>query len=628
MRRRLFPEKGPRVLHLSDVQARLEHYLLATYGMGMRVVPVDNRTVGATLHRRALQYLQPAPSRIATDPDAVAIRLPATLPLRTDEPVDALARYRVLAVQQAERLVRDSAGHEQSTDALLLHDLFLLRESVNVDHGIVASQPGLRAALEAGRLSALAQRPKSIGLTPIERRVEHLVVTALSTPLDLRGHAEESGDDAAAWARRRATEIEAEVRRAEKKPRALIYRGLSPIGMWGTPVDAARRRDVPLIPQMASANASLIASVVGERRKREMESGSIAEQGSDSESAQVADQSGSSDGSPDASTERSADTSGDGGAPTGAAHGARRARPAASVERFEYPEWDAYADAYRPESVIVYAPDPPTVSAAWADRALVEHAALVRRTRQQFERLQSRREHLKRQASGDEIDLDACVESLIDRRMGRTPDDRLYSAVRPGRRELAIAVLADVSGSTEDVVFDTQRVIDIERLALLLAAEALDALGDRHAMYAFSSDGAADVRVFPVKRFGERNSPVIRQRVSALVPHGKTRLGAAIRHGASQLARQAAPHRLLLVLSDGKPNDRDRYFVGYGVADSRRAVMEARLAGVHAYCITVDRDEPGAYLADIFGEGGYLALRHPEQLPRALVRSVERMLSS
>jgi nitric oxide reductase NorD protein len=114
--------------------------------------------------------------------------------------------------------------------------------------------------------------------------------------------------------------------------------------------------------------------------------------------------------------------------------------------------------------------------------------------------------------------------------------------------------------------------------------------------------------------------------VSALEPDGTTRLGAAIRHATAELARRAVGHRLLLLLSDGKPNDRDRYYVDYGVEDSRRAVVEARSIGVHPYCLTVDRREPEEYMTDIFGKTGYLALREPEHLPRALVRAVQRLL--
>ncbi|MEP6620992.1 MAG: VWA domain-containing protein, partial [bacterium] len=178
-----------------------------------------------------------------------------------------------------------------------------------------------------------------------------------------------------------------------------------------------------------------------------------------------------------------------------------------------------------------------------------------------------------------------------------------------------------------DIVFDGQRVIDVERLAALVAAAAFDSLGDAYSILAFSSDGAADVRLTTIKDFSETNTQVVRERMAALAPNGKTRLGAAIRHATAQLERHGAPHRLLLVLSDGKPNDRDGYFLDYGVEDSRRAVVDARADGILPYCITVDREAAADYMADIFGASGYLTVQKPAQLPKALLGAVQRLLS-
>jgi nitric oxide reductase NorD protein len=293
---------------------------------------------------------------------------------------------------------------------------------------------------------------------------------------------------------------------------------------------------------------------------------------------------------------------------------------------FRYPEWDRNANDFHADGAIVRVRPAALASPEWADAALREHAVLVRQARQQFEQLQSQRVRLTRRNQGDDLDLDACVSAFVDRRAGHTPDDRLYTRVQPGRRALAITLLIDVSQSTREVVHESQRVIDLERLAALVAAAALDALGDDYSVLAFSSDGAADVRVTVVKEFADANSETVRRRISALAPDGKTRLGAAIRHATAGLSATDAPHRLLIILSDGKPNDRDRYFVDYGVADSRRAVVEARSEGVHPYCITVDREGAAEYMADIFGETGYLTVQKPEQLPRALLRAVQRLL--
>jgi nitric oxide reductase NorD protein len=137
-----------------------------------------------------------------------------------------------------------------------------------------------------------------------------------------------------------------------------------------------------------------------------------------------------------------------------------------------------------------------------------------------------------------------------------------------------------------------------------------------------------DVRVTTIKDFAERNGAPIHRRIAAMAPDGNTRLGAAVRHATAQLARQPAGHRMLLILSDGKPNDTDRYYHTYAIEDSRQAILEARANGVFPFCLTVDRDEPEEYLSHIFGRTGHTILRHPDQLPLALLRGVRQLLGA
>ena len=171
------------------------------------------------------------------------------------------------------------------------------------------------------------------------------------------------------------------------------------------------------------------------------------------------------------------------------------------------------------------------------------------------------------------------------------------------------------------------RIIDIEKTALLLTSEALDALGDVYSILTFSGVGAGDVRLRTLKDFAERNGKTVRQRIGALKPEGYTRMGAAIRHAVAQMGRTNAGHRLLLIISDGKPNDKDHYQGRFAVEDARQAIAEARAAGVHPFCLTVDR-KGSSYLMRIFGPAGHVVLRHPDQLPLALVGVVRQILAS
>jgi nitric oxide reductase NorD protein len=101
-----------------------------------------------------------------------------------------------------------------------------------------------------------------------------------------------------------------------------------------------------------------------------------------------------------------------------------------------------------------------------------------------------------------------------------------------------------------------------------------------------------------------------------------------VRHASALLARQDAGHRLLLILSDGKPSDADDYHDRYAVEDSRQAILEARAQGVQPFCLTVDREEPGAYMSHVFGATGHTVLRHPDQLPVALLKAVRQLLGA
>jgi nitric oxide reductase NorD protein len=303
---------------------------------------------------------------------------------------------------------------------------------------------------------------------------------------------------------------------------------------------------------------------------------------------------------------------------------ARAARGSAGAG-IVYPEWDYRLGAYRPRGAVVWSRVAPAGSGAWVEDVMARHAALVRRVRRRFDGLRPRRQRVSRQDDGPDLDLAAYVDAFADWRAGHPGDDRFYASARPARRDLALALLIDVSASTDGWVSGGQRIIDVEKESLIVLLEALDALGDRHAAVAFCGEGAGGVSVLTVKDFAEPVGMDVRRRVAALEPDGYTRTGAALRHTSALLARQPARHRLLLVLTDGKPNDVDHYPGRYGIQDTRQAVAEARMQGLVPFCLTVDREAP-AYMPSIFGRRGYALLRRQELLPAVLVEVVRRLL--
>jgi len=242
----------------------------------------------------------------------------------------------------------------------------------------------------------------------------------------------------------------------------------------------------------------------------------------------------------------------------------------------------------------------------------------AKRLRSQFQALAPARTWLKGQQEGEEIDLDAWVRQEADLLSGTHPDNRgVYRTQLNQQRDLACLLLADLSLSTDAYASDNARVIDVIRDSLFLFSEALSATGDHFAMYGFSSLKRGNLRFNHLKSFDERYDNNVRGRIQAIKPGYYTRMGAAIRHATSLLAAQPQRQRLLLLLTDGKPNDLDRYEGRYGIEDTRMALHEARQQGLRPFCVTVDI-EANEYLPHLFGASGFAVIRKPEDLPKEL----------
>ena len=242
----------------------------------------------------------------------------------------------------------------------------------------------------------------------------------------------------------------------------------------------------------------------------------------------------------------------------------------------------------------------------------------ARRLRSQFQALAPTRIWLKGQQDGEEIDLDAWVRQEADLLSGVHADSRgLYRAQVNQQRDLACLLLADLSLSTDTYASDHARVIDVIRDSLFLFSEALTATGDQFAMYGFSSLKRGNIRFNLLKSFEEKYDNQTRGRIQAIKPGYYTRMGAAIRYASTLLAVQPQRQRLLLLLTDGKPNDLDRYEGRYGIEDTRMALHEARQHGLRPFCVTID-NEANEYLPHLFGASGFAVIRKPEDLPKEL----------
>lgn len=283
---------------------------------------------------------------------------------------------------------------------------------------------------------------------------------------------------------------------------------------------------------------------------------------------------------------------------------------------FTYPEWDARAGAYLPEHVRVLAA-PVEVAPGMATTATDPASQRrIRAVRRQFEALRPAKRRRHAQPDGEELDLDATLRSIADFRATGQGSDRIWQENRPENRDLAVSILLDVSRSTESAVTG-RPVIKIAREALTALAWGLDACGDRFAINGFCSLKRDRVWLHECKGFDDGMDAAVEARIHALRPGFYTRLGAAVRHASHGLSAQSRSRRLLLVITDGKPNDLDHYEGRHGIEDSAMALREARRAGHSVFGITIDRDAQ-SWFPRLFGQGGFAVIHDPDRLTAAL----------
>jgi nitric oxide reductase NorD protein len=285
----------------------------------------------------------------------------------------------------------------------------------------------------------------------------------------------------------------------------------------------------------------------------------------------------------------------------------------AAPEGLRYPEWDWRRRAYREDYCLVLAAPVRASHREWTPSP--DTLRRIGKVRRRFEAYRPHREQARAQIDGDDLDLDAVVRARADFLAGAESSDRIYLSARQEGRDLAVALLLDASLST-DAWVGARRVIDIARESALIFCHALDAGGDAHAVYAFSSKGRHEVRIDIVKDFGEPLAEA-GPRLGALKPGFYTRIGAALRHTAAEIEKQPAREKLVIVLTDGKPNDVDHYEGRFGVEDTRRAIREARRRSVRAFGVAIDA-RAQTHFPMLFGRGGFAIVSDPARLPAAM----------
>lgn len=288
---------------------------------------------------------------------------------------------------------------------------------------------------------------------------------------------------------------------------------------------------------------------------------------------------------------------------------------------FPYDEWDHSRQHHRKGWCILREHPVTPGDPDFFHQTLRKYGGLIKSIRRTFEVLRGEDRLLKRQSDGEDVDIDALVDAYADVHAGLEMTDRLFTRMHKDERNIAVMLMVDMSGSTKGWINQA------EREALILLAEALDTLGDRFAIYGFSGWTRKRCEAYPVKTFAQAYDGDTKARICGIVPRDYTRMGVAIRHLSHLLAEQEARVKLLITLSDGKPDDYDHQYRGeYGIEDTRQALFEARLNGIHAFCITID--ETGAdYLPHMYGPANYAVIADVSKLPLK-VSDIYRKLTS
>lgn len=647
-------------LLLRDAARRLDLFVTAVFGVGF---PIRTAQTPPQPHHFKVKeraegpYLGPHPQKnpIAAIPatDDHFVWLPRQISHSDGQ--DALDRYRVIMLQQAMRAHRGSAARHASLVNPVEKVIFTLLEAQAADAELLQLLPGMAGSLRVFRAEMLARRPPMAGLADCQQPIEKLLRSLLATEPACLQHtsSEESIDRARAIAADwsiRYPDLSAggevllrdwwtgDLRMPENQSAAESANGAhdepQSQGAAGTPRskrpaskpkagEPEEKKDEDEAQSGASTSQTAYQELVDapmdfqRPSKGDEITGAMESAGATSKirNAQGAFAQGRpkevllSDEPPRARSEKSAP-----------AH-------TFAETRLQYPEWDFRADAYREPGATVHVSTAQEGPQAWVDQTLQSHRVILNQVRRRFEMLRPERMRFRKQLEGEEIDIDAYIAARAEFKAGLPLNHALYQTSRIARRDMAITILIDVSGSTEARVSSDKRVIDVEREASLLVSVAMEGMGEPYCIQAYSGEGPDGVVVRTVKSFEESYSASVARRIGALEPEQYTRSGTAIRHATSTLMKQPAKHRLLLLLSDGHPNDVDEYGGRYGVEDMRQAVQEAKLQGVSPFCLTIDR-QAADYLSKTFGRHQYALLPKPELLPTVLLDWIKRLIVS
>jgi nitric oxide reductase NorD protein len=286
---------------------------------------------------------------------------------------------------------------------------------------------------------------------------------------------------------------------------------------------------------------------------------------------------------------------------------------------FHYSEWDYQIQLERPAWATVLEKRAKSGDLQIIDAITAQYKREIHRMKFLLDAMQPQGvQRIRKLEDGDEIDINAAIQSFTDIRLGNQPDPRIMMRSVRKTRDFSILVLLDLSESTNEKVQDQEySVRELTQQACVLLADAIHKVGDPFAIHGFCSDGRHDVEYTRFKDFDQHWDEVPKARLAGMTGQLSTRMGAAIRHAGHHLKLQRSAKKLLIVITDGEPADVDVRDPQYLRMDTKKAVEEVAKHGVVTYCMSLD-PRADNYVSRIFGQKNYMVVDHVQRLPEKL----------
>ena len=288
----------------------------------------------------------------------------------------------------------------------------------------------------------------------------------------------------------------------------------------------------------------------------------------------------------------------------------------------KYNEWDFSKTSYKTNFCKLYPKTQLKTDSNYYKNTISKNATTLTGLRKMLTNVNNKLQQQKRQSQGDEFDIDAITDLFIDVHSKRTPSENIYISNRKKEKDLSILILLDISLSSDGYAANN-RVIDVEKEVSILFGEILNEFNIDFCIDSFYSKTRNYSTYLTIKDFNERWD-IAKHKIGAVEPQGYTRIGAALRHAGARLDTRSTKNKWVILISDGKPNDYDKYEGKYGIHDVKQALLELNQRSINSYALAIEA-QAKYYLPQMFGQNHYQILTTPIELLQSLVKLYEKI---